>query len=39
MTVMEDYGNKKYSVYLKQQNKKVELELFYETINQNNEIF
>ena len=34
-----DYGNEKCSGYLKQQNKKVELEIFCETINQNNEKF
>ena len=34
-----DYGNEKCSGYLKQQNKKVELEIFCETINQNNEMF
>ena len=34
-----DYGNEKCSGYLKQQNKKVELELFCETVNQNNEKF
>ena len=34
-----DYGNEKCSGYLKQQNKKVELEIFYETVNQNNEKF
>ena len=34
-----DYGNEKCSGYLKQQNKKVELEIFCETVNQNNEKF
>ena len=34
-----DYGNEKCSGYLKQQNKKVELEIFCETINQNNDEF
>ena len=34
-----DYGNEKCSGYLKQKNKKVELEIFCETINQNNEKF
>ena len=34
-----DYGNEKCSGYLKQQDKKVELEIFCETINQNNEKF
>ena len=34
-----DYGNEKCSDYLKQQNKKVELEIFCETVNQNNEKF
>ena len=34
-----DYGNEKCSGYLKQKNKKVELEIFCETINQNNENF
>ena len=34
-----DYGNEKCSGYVKQQNKKVELEIFCETVNQNNEKF
>ena len=34
-----DYGNEKCAGYLKQQNKKVELEIFCETVNQNNEKF
>ena len=34
-----DYGNEKCSGYLKQKNKKVELEIFCETVNQNNEKF
>ena len=34
-----DYGNEKCSGYVKQQNKKIELEVICENINQNNEIF
>ena len=34
-----DYGNEKCSGYLRQENKKVELEIFCETINQNDEKF
>ena len=34
-----DYGNEKCSGYIKQQNKKVELEIICETVNQNNEKF
>ncbi len=34
-----DYGNEKCSGYIRQQNKKVELEIICETVNQNNEKF
>ncbi len=34
-----DYGNEKCSGYLKQKSKEVELEIFCETVNQNNEKF